>query len=65
MRVAAGPEGFVSAIEAALAERTPALARTRVEAMTHESWEARVEQISQLIDETRGHVRRVGEGVHA
>src|SRR5262249_2078386 len=41
VRLAAGPEGFVDAIEGLLAERTEARARARVEAMRQESWEAR------------------------
>jgi glycosyltransferase involved in cell wall biosynthesis len=50
VRLAAGADGFVAAIEAALADRSDAAARARVEAMKHESWEARVEEISELIE---------------
>jgi glycosyltransferase involved in cell wall biosynthesis len=64
VRLASGADGFITAIEAALGERPPAMARARVAAMTEESWEARVEQISQLIEETRHQSRRAGEGVH-
>ena len=50
VRLAAGVDGFVAAIEQALGERDEAAARTRVEAMKHESWEARVEEMSELIE---------------
>jgi glycosyltransferase involved in cell wall biosynthesis len=49
VRLATGPGGFVREIAAALGERSEAAARARVEAMKHESWEARVEEISELI----------------
>ena len=47
-------EGFLAAIEAALGQRSEAMARRRVEAMQDESWAARVEEISALIGGTRG-----------
>jgi glycosyltransferase involved in cell wall biosynthesis len=50
-RLATGPEGFISAIEASLAERDETAARARMAAVAGESWEARVEQISELIDD--------------
>ena len=49
VHVATGADGFVRAIDTALGERSDAAARARVEAMKHESWEARVEEISELI----------------
>jgi glycosyltransferase involved in cell wall biosynthesis len=49
VHLARGADGFVRAIDAALGERSDALARARVEAMKHESWEARVEEISELL----------------
>ena len=49
VRLAAGPDGFVRAIEEALEDRSETAARARVDAMKHESWEARVEEISELI----------------
>jgi glycosyltransferase involved in cell wall biosynthesis len=55
VRLADGPAGFIAAVEAALAERGEAAARARVEAMKHESWEARVEEISELIEATERH----------
>jgi glycosyltransferase involved in cell wall biosynthesis len=58
VRLAAGPQAFVAAIEAALGERSEAQARARVTAMIPESWEARVEQISELIE--AGHARAGG-----
>jgi glycosyltransferase involved in cell wall biosynthesis len=51
VRLATGAESFVSAIEEALADRSEGAARARIAAMEHESWEARVEQISELIDD--------------
>jgi glycosyltransferase involved in cell wall biosynthesis len=46
-----GAEAFTAAIETALGERTEAWAKRRVEAMRAESWEGRVEQMSEIIDE--------------
>ena len=51
VHVAAGADGFLAAIEAALAERSAEHARARTAAMAGESWEARVEQISELIED--------------
>jgi glycosyltransferase involved in cell wall biosynthesis len=51
-RLAEGADGFVGAIEATLAEDGQAARSARVAAMARESWEARVEQISDLIDDT-------------
>ncbi len=53
--VAADAGGFVAAIEAALAERDDEHARARTAAMADESWEARVEQMSELIEEAGVH----------
>jgi glycosyltransferase involved in cell wall biosynthesis len=53
VHLAAGVDGFVAAIEAALGERSEAAARARVEAMKNESWEARVEELSELIESGR------------
>jgi glycosyltransferase involved in cell wall biosynthesis len=52
-RLAEGADGFVAAIETSLAEDGEAVRSARVAAMAGESWEARVEQISDLIDDTR------------
>ena len=52
VRLAGGPEGFIEAIEAALADRNEPADRARVAAMQSESWEARVEQISELLEDT-------------
>lgn len=49
VRLASGPGGFAAAIDEALGDRSDAAARARVEAMKHESWEARVEEMSELI----------------
>ena len=55
-QLATGADGFIAAIEKALAERDDGLARARTAAMAPESWEARVEEISDLIEETRGRI---------
>ena len=49
VHIATGPEAFAAALARALTERSEAAARARVEAMKHESWEARVEEISELL----------------
>src|SRR6185436_1815636 len=40
---------FIAAVERALARRSPAAVRQRVDAMRAESWEARVEEIAELL----------------
>jgi hypothetical protein len=40
---------FIAAVERALARRSPAAVRERVDAMRAESWEARVEEIAELL----------------
>jgi glycosyltransferase involved in cell wall biosynthesis len=50
VHLATGPDGFIRAIDEALADRSEVAARARVEAMKHESWEARVDEISELIE---------------
>ena len=55
-QLATGADGFIAAIEKALAERDDGLARARTAAMAPESWEARVEEISDLIEETGGRI---------
>jgi glycosyltransferase involved in cell wall biosynthesis len=52
-RLAEGADGFVAAIETTLAEDGQAARNARVAAMARERWEARVEEISDLIDDTR------------
>jgi glycosyltransferase involved in cell wall biosynthesis len=42
---------FLAGIEAALAQRRPELDRARVDAMRTESWEARVTQMSELVEQ--------------
>jgi glycosyltransferase involved in cell wall biosynthesis len=50
--------GFLAAIETALGQRSEAMARRRMQAMRGESWEARVEEISVLIDGSVGAASR-------
>ncbi|HYE94132.1 MAG TPA: glycosyltransferase [Terriglobales bacterium] len=50
VHVASGADGYLRAIEQALGERSEPAARARVEAMKHESWEARVEEMSDFIE---------------
>lgn len=49
--IAEGPAGFVSAIEAALAENSPALSEARRAAAAANTWDLRVAQIEGLIGE--------------
>jgi glycosyltransferase involved in cell wall biosynthesis len=49
VHVASGVDGYLREIERALGERSEVLDRARVDAMKDESWEARVEEISELI----------------
>jgi glycosyltransferase involved in cell wall biosynthesis len=50
VHLASGADGFVAAIERALEDRSDVAAAARVQAMKHESWDARVEEISELIE---------------
>ena len=50
-RVADGPEAFVAALDAALAEAGPAARRARSDAMAQETWSARVAEVTRRIDE--------------
>jgi hypothetical protein len=50
-RIAATPEPFVAAIDAALGEATPAARRARSEAMTKETWSARVAEVTRKVAE--------------
>jgi hypothetical protein len=50
-RIAATPEAFVAAVDAALAEATPAARRARSDAMTQETWSARVAEVTRVIAE--------------
>jgi glycosyltransferase involved in cell wall biosynthesis len=56
VHLASGTDGFIGAIEQALADRSEVAARARVEAMKHESWEARVDEISELIESMEARV---------
>jgi glycosyltransferase involved in cell wall biosynthesis len=51
VHLADGAEAFIAGVEAALGERTEALARRRMEAMRSEGWTARVEEMSVIIGE--------------
>jgi len=50
VHLASGADGFVAAIDRALEDRSDVAAAARVHAMKHESWDARVEEISELIE---------------
>jgi len=50
-RIAATPEASVAAIDAALGETTPAARRARSDAMTQETWAARVAEVTRTIAE--------------
>ena len=49
METGATDHEFIAAVERALARRSPAAVRERVDAMRAESWEARVEEIAELL----------------
>ena len=51
VHLATSAEEFTDAIAAALNERSPAFIDKRLEAMRHESWDARVDEISGVIDQ--------------
>jgi hypothetical protein len=48
--LAAGPADFLAAIQAALADTTPARMETRRAVAARHTWEARVEQLSEIIE---------------
>jgi len=50
-RIAATPDDFVAALDAALAEATPAARRARSDAMAQETWAARVADVARTIAE--------------
>jgi glycosyltransferase involved in cell wall biosynthesis len=50
-RIAATPEAFVTALEAALTEATPDARRARSDAMTQETWSARVADVTRTVAE--------------
>jgi glycosyltransferase involved in cell wall biosynthesis len=50
-QIAATPGDFVAAIETALADNTPAARRARSDAMTQETWSARVAQVTRTVAE--------------
>jgi glycosyltransferase involved in cell wall biosynthesis len=58
VHMADGASGFSAAIEAALQERSPALAARRVDAMRPETWEGRVAEMCALIANRAGASRR-------
>jgi glycosyltransferase involved in cell wall biosynthesis len=50
-QIAATPSDFVAAIETALADNTPAARRARSDAMTQETWSARVAEVTRKVAE--------------
>ena len=50
-RVAGTPDAFLAALYAALAEASPDARRKRSDAMTHETWSARVAAVTRTVDE--------------
>jgi len=53
VRVAEGADGWVEALEAAIADRGPEADRRRSDLVAEEGWSARVAEISSLLDQTR------------
>jgi glycosyltransferase involved in cell wall biosynthesis len=56
--VAATPEAFVAAVDRALAGDSPAARAKRSAAMQHETWAARVAEVTRTIDELAPHERK-------
>ena len=50
-RIAGTPDAFLAALDAALAEASPDARRKRSDAMTHETWSARVAAVTRTVDE--------------
>jgi glycosyltransferase involved in cell wall biosynthesis len=50
-RIAATPDDFVRAVDAALADTAPAARRARSDAMLQETWSARVAEVTRTVDE--------------
>ncbi len=50
-RIAAHPDEFVAALDAALAESSPAARRARSDAMVNDTWSARVAEVTRTVDE--------------
>ena len=62
VRLASGPEEFLSGLEAALGERSDVMTRQRMEAMRVEGWETRVAEISTILAAHRGIAGEVSQG---
>jgi glycosyltransferase involved in cell wall biosynthesis len=65
VRIAQGPVPFVGEIQQALSERGEPFLGMRLQAMRQESWEHRVEQFSEHVEEALRRRERVGERVGA
>jgi glycosyltransferase involved in cell wall biosynthesis len=65
VRIAQGPAPFVGEIQQALLERGEPFLGMRLQAMRQESWEHRVEQFSEHVEEALRRCERVGERVGA
>jgi hypothetical protein len=50
-RIAATPDDFVAALDAAVGEATPAARRARSAAMAQETWSARVADVTRTVAE--------------
>lgn len=53
VRIGHNREEFVAQLESAVLDTSPSAVRNRMDAVSHESWEARVEHISRLVAESR------------
>ena len=56
VRIGHNRDEFVAQLEAAVLDTSPSAVRKRMDAVSHESWEARVEHISRLIAESKASV---------
>jgi glycosyltransferase involved in cell wall biosynthesis len=54
VRIASTPEAFVRELDRAIAEDGEAAVRRRIEAVSGDTWEARVERMSELVEELYG-----------
>jgi glycosyltransferase involved in cell wall biosynthesis len=56
VRIGHNRDEFVAQLEAAVLDTSPSAVRKRMDAVSHESWEARVEHISRLIAESQSSI---------
>lgn len=60
VRIGHNRDEFVAQLEMAVLDTSPSAVRNRMDAVSHESWDARVEHISQLIDQLQPKACSIG-----